>query len=75
MQNQGTILESSKQCRKYREGTETPYDCSKGWIKHIFEEDSTNVQGWAYQSYLEEIKSDDRDKAAALCDTWKYCEL
>ena len=28
----------------------------------------------AYQAYLEEIKSDDRDKAAAFSDRFKYYE-
>ena len=44
--------------------------CSKGYVTK--DDYSKSLQ--AYQSYLAEIKSDDRDKAAACNDRYKYYE-
>ena len=39
---------------------------------HVTKDDYANVLR-AYQEYLEEVKSEHRDKAAAFSDNFKYC--
>ena len=57
----GTTISSLPILRMYRDGYATKDDYAKA-LK-------------AYQAYLSEIKSDDRDKAAAFSDKFKYYEL